>query len=692
MNFREAVKNYGVQETKENLTKQVTGLLEEMTLDEKIYMLSGHGALQSLIDIIKTKRNYNVRALPAGGCKRLGIPTVLFTDGPRGVVMGNSTCLPVSMLRASTFDEELEYRIGKMIADEAIAQGANYFAGICINLVRNPRWGRCQESYGEDPCLLGKMGVALTKSVQEEGMIACPKHYALNSIEDLRFYIDVKTDERTLREVYLPHFKKCIDAGALSIMGAYNRYNEFYCCENKKLLTDILRDEWGFDGFVMSDFIWGVHDTEQALRAGLDIEMMITMQYSPKKIKKCLKTGKLNEDHINRAVKNILGVLIRQIPKIKPRSMSVVHSEENRKIALEVAEKGMVLLQNRDGVLPLEKNAKILVAGSYADTVNVGDHGSSRVHSKNVITPYKGLEKQFKDVLLSNGNDLNKAKDAAQNAETVILCVGNDSEKEGEYFANTKYKMTEKPKNCGGDRASLRLTDKEISLIKEMKDMGKKVIVVLYSGCAIIVEEWKEYADAIIMNYYSGIEGGTALTNLLLGKANFSGKLPFTVAKTEEDYPQIIGIGEKPYVIEYGYYHGYTLFDKERIEPAYPFGYGLSYTTFEVGNFDVDIQQDTIVVKTSVKNTGDSNGADVVQVFVGSNEKDLERPVKLLKGFKRVELLRGEEKNIEISIDIEDLKFYSETGWNLDSSYILYVGDDSEKAMENSKEIDLSLR
>ena len=207
MNFDQAVKAYQANPVKEELEKQVSALCGEMTLNEKIHMLSGHTIGQTQVDMIKTGRNYNVRSLKAGGCKRLGVPPVAFTDGPRGVVMGNSTCFPVSMLRASAFDPELEYRFGKAIADEAIAQDANYFAGVCINLVRNPRWGRTQETYGEDPFLLGAYGAALTKSVQEEGMIACPKHFALNSIEDLRFFVNAKCDDRTLHEVYLPHFK-----------------------------------------------------------------------------------------------------------------------------------------------------------------------------------------------------------------------------------------------------------------------------------------------------------------------------------------------------------------------------------------------------------------------------------------------------------------------------------------------------
>ena len=670
MDFHQAVKAYSANPIKTELRKQTAALCAEMTQKEKIYMLSGHPILQIQKDMIKTGRNYNVHALPAGGCQRLGVPPVLFTDGPRGVVMGNSTCFPVSMLRASAFDPDLEYRFGKAVADEAIAQGANFYAGICVNLVRNPRWGRTQETYGEDPFLLGAYGAALTRSVQEEGMIACPKHFALNSIEDLRFYVDVHCDDRTLHEVYLPHFKKCIDAGALSIMGAYNRYEESYCCGSKKLLTDILRDEWGFDGFVMSDFVWGVRDTEQALRAGLDVEMMFSMQYSSGKIKKALKKGNIDQRHIDRAVENILGVLIRQVPKVKSRPMSAVCAQEHRALALEIAEKGMVLLEN-NGVLPLEKTAKVLVTGPYADEVNVGDHGSSRVWDKNIVTPFRGIGKVFSNCSRENG-------------EVAVVCVGSNRKKEGEYFANTNYALTEKPKDGGGDRASLRLEAEEISLIKSLKAQGKKVVVVLYSGCAIIVEEWKQYADAIIMNYYSGCEGGTALANLLSGDRNFTGKLPFTVAKREEDYPPIIGIGEKPYMIEYGYYHGYTKLDKENIEPAYPFGYGLSYTDFEITNQIVQDMGDSLSVSARVKNTGSMDGAEIVQVYVGSKgaANGDDRPIKLLKGFQRIALVPGEERTVTIKIPKEELKFWTPGGWVLDEAYAVYVGNSSRNIQE----------
>lgn len=672
MDFQQAVKK--VQADGSSWKEQAQALRREMTLKEKIYMLSGHPFKQEILDLLKyNMRYYNVHAYPAGGCKRLGVPPVLFTDGPRGVVMLNSTCFPVSMLRASTFDTELEYRVGKAIAAEGIAQGANYFAGVCINLVRNPRWGRSQETYGEDPCILGEFGATLTKAVQEEGMIACPKHYAVNSIEDLRFYVDVHCDDRTLHEVYLPHFKKCIDAGALSIMGAYNRYEEEYCCQNKKLLTDILRDDWGFDGFTMSDFVWGCHDTAACLRAGLDMEMAFTIHYSEAKIKKCLKKGSINEEHIDRAVDNILGVLLRQIPKLRPHSVTEVGSLEHRELAKEVARKGMVLLEN-NGVLPLAKDARILVTGPYANEANIGDFGSSRVFDKDVVTPFEGMKQLFPHVSLEDG-------------DVAIVHVGSNREVEGEYFANTGYNLKEKPAKSGGDRASLRLSEEEVALIKKLKGEGKKVVVVLYSGCAIIVEEWKQYADAIIMNYYSGCRGAVALAELLRGDYSFSGKLPFTVAKTEEDYPEIITIGQKPYTIDYGYYHGYTKFDKENITAAYPFGYGLSYTSFDMKLSGVSQTEDAVLVDVDVTNTGCMAGAEVAQVYFGSKgaANGDHRPVKLLKGFARVELEPGETKRVQIHVEKNDLRFYDQGHWVLDEAYTVYLGHDSQDAMSRTE-------
>ncbi|MGM9605640.1 MAG: glycoside hydrolase family 3 C-terminal domain-containing protein, partial [Faecousia sp.] len=415
-------------------------------------------------------------------------------------------------------------------------------------------------------------------------------------------------------------------------------------------------------------------------------------------VKKCLEKGLLNIEHIDRAVRNILKALIRQQPKIKPRSKDVVGSAASRAVALESAEKGMVLLEN-NGVLPLRRDASVIVCGSYADVVNTGDHGSSRVWDQNVVTPYKGIRKVFKNTVLAGSSDPKKGKKEPEKVENeaawgakgdvAVVCVGFDYKTEGEYFANMNYKLTEKPHNGGGDRLTLRLSAEEVDLIKGLKKAGKKVVVCLFSGGAVLIDEWKEYADAVIMHYYGGCEGGTALANLLSGEANFSGKLPFTVAQREEDYPDFKYIGQKPYEIDYSYYHGYTKLDKEGKAAAYPFGYGLSYTTFRLSDPDISVNDGNVTVKTTVRNTGGVTGAEVVQVYVGSagacNGDD--RPVKLLKGMKRVEVAPGAEKKAEIVIPVEELRFYDRGEWVLDPEYTVYVGTDCANAVNCAKTV-----
>ena len=686
MNFQQAVANYKKDSSKNNLNRLIEELCDEMTLREKTKLL--HGSYISFLTRIIAgavfHRTIFYYPFLGGGCRRLGIPPYAFSDGPKGVVTGKGTCFPVPMMRGASFDTQLEYRIGTAMAKEAAAAGANYFAGICINLVRNPRGGRSQESYSEDPFLLGQMGSMLTKSVQEEGVIACPKHYALNAIENLRFFESSNCDERTLREIYLPHFKKCIDAGALSIMGAYNKVNGTYCCENQQLLNDILREDWGFDGFTMSDFIWGVHDTAGALKAGLDAEMPTSQFFNYAKIKKSIKKGDLTEQDVNRAVKNILSVMVRQTPNLKPQPRMILRSKEHLDLAEEAATKGMVLLKNENSLLPLLKTTKIAVVGPYADTVNVGDNGSSKVLAKDGITPFAGLSRKFQNVGVYNGLDPQKALDAAAQADTVIVCIGCDAKDEGEFLINVGEKMTEKPKNAiGGDRDFLNLKPSHLELLKTLKSSGKKVIAVLYTGSVILTENFEAYSDAIIMGYYGGIHFGKALASLMCGEKNFSGKLTVSIAKQERDYPPFLEIGQKPYEIEYGYYNGYYLFEKDGIQPSYPFGFGLSYTDFEIQDAQAAKNDEGgITVTASIRNTGTRNGAEVVQVYIGSEGAAEHRPVKMLRGFKRVELAPDERRVVNVDIGVDDLKFFNmqKKIWELDPIYKVYVGNNSAEA------------
>ena len=433
------------------------------------------------------------------------IPEILFTDGPRGIVLRHSTCFPVSMLRGAAFDDELEYRVGEVFAKEASAGGANLFAGICINLLRNPMWGRAQETYGEDPFLLGKMGVALTKAMQDNGIIACPKHYALNSIEDLRFSVDAKADERTLHEVYLPHFKKCVDAGAMSIMGAYNKVNGTYCCENKPLLTDILRNKWGFDGFTISDFFFGIYDSARSFNAGLDIEMPYTFKYAF--IGNRVRKGEISESDVNVSVGRILRAMIRTLSKYKKHPESVILSKEHTDLAREVAAKGMVLLKNKNNVLPVVKGKKVAVVGRYADKINTGDHGSSNVFSPYTVTPYEGLKNRFgeKNVTVYNGCDTSKAKEAVAESDYIVVCVGSDWLQEGEFLVNIG-NVKKKPKGSGGDRVDLHLPEEDVALIKALSECGKKLVVNIMGGSAYVINDWADCADAIMMSFYSGLE------------------------------------------------------------------------------------------------------------------------------------------------------------------------------------------
>ncbi len=685
MNFQKATELYKAEPTKEKLREAADLLLNEMTTKEKIRLLQGH-AMGVTVKNLPKGRFYNAEAYPAGGCKRLGIPPVMFTDGPRGIVMKKCTCFPVSMLRGASFDDELEYRIGEVFAKEASALNANLFAGVCINLLRNPMWGRAQETYGEDPYLLGRMGTALTKAMQDNGIIACPKHYALNSIEDLRFSANAIADQRTLHEVYLPHFRKCIDAGAMSVMGAYNKVNGTYACENRELLTDILRDKWGFEGFTLSDFFYGIYDGARSLKSGMDMEMPYLFRYAT--LGYSLKKGTITENDIDTAAARILRALISTLYKQKKYSESVILSKEHVALAREAATKGMVLLKNNAATLPISDGKKIAVVGRYANKRNTGDHGSSNVFSPYAITPYEGMCNRFgkENISLYNGCTVEDARKASSDCDYILVCVGSDWLQEGEFLVNLG-NVKKKPKGSGGDRADLHIPEEDVKLIKGLSKLGKKLIVNIMGGSAYIIKDWIDCADAVIMSFYSGLEGGNALADILSGDISPAGKLPFTVAEKEEDYPPFLHIGAENKDIEYGYYHGYTLFDKEGKEPHFPFGFGLSYTEFELGDISLSKDDKEITVGLKLENKGKFDADEVLQLYIGSNNTSADRPVRLLKGFRRVTVRKGEKVFTEVSAEIEDIKFYyPETAeWELDSSYTVYIGTDSRNVVEAGK-------
>lgn len=678
MNYQDAVRKYRAEPTDETLYSVAKQLCSELKLSEKLKMLSGKRFfVRNGFDLITKGQKYNCRPCIAGGVKRLGIPEVAFSDGPRGVVMGNSTCFPVSMARGAAFDDGLEYEIGSAIADEIAAQGGNYFAGICINLLRNPRWGRAQETYGEDPYLLGRMGAALTRAVQDKGIIACPKHYAVNSIENIRFDVNVLCDEKALHEVYLPHFKACIDAGAMSIMGAYNLFRGEHCCESKYLLKDVLRDQWGFTGFTISDFLMGVRNAPRALKAGLDIEMPQIMHYATLPLD--IKRGKVSEDDVDNSVQSILRGLIKITPVLQQMPKSVIACKKHTELARRAAVEGTVLLKN-DGVLPLGESRKVAIIGRYADKINVGDHGSSTVYAPYTVTPYEGLCNIYgaQNVVLCEGTDFSNKLNEIKGCDAVVLCVGSDYKQEGENLANFSKSDKTTEKAMGGDRYSLRIPKEEVELIHNACRAFDKVIVNIIGGSAYIIEEWKDEANAILHSFYSGMEGGNALADLLSGRENPSGHLPFTMAKDENDYPDFLFPSAKTRDITYGYYHGYTLLEKEGKKAAYPFGFGLSYTEFEYSDISAKDCGDSIEISLKIKNKGKLDGKSVVQVYAGA---DGEQAAKLLKGFKKVFVAAGETAEATVSIRKNDLKFYNpdKKQWYLGKKYTFYVGQDCER-------------
>ncbi len=708
--------------TDKQIDEKANETLSKMTLKEKVWMLNGNWNI--IKNMIKHKNAYNPVPIETNGCKRLGVTPIKFTDGPRGIVMGHSTCFPVSMARGASFDRNLERRIGDVIGKEARSQGANYFAGVCINLLRHPAWGRAQETYGEDPYHVGEFGKELTEAVQEHNVMACPKHYALNSIENSRFRVDVQCDERTLREVYLPHFKKCFDAGAASVMGAYNKFRGDFACESDYLLNKVLRDEWGFEGFSISDFLFGVRDTKKAIEGGLDVEMPMPIHYQRKMLEK-VKNGEISEETVDEAAKRVIKTVLvfDNTPDKMEYTEELIACKEHTELALEAAEKSMVLIKNKDNVLPFDKSAKrILLVGKLATKANTGDFGSSRIYAPYVITQLEGFKNYFGDdveIILCAESEVNKAKLEAAKCDCVVIIAGNDARDEGEcinpdeksdvdtsiiadglknqsshigsllikgFLKKASY-TTADGEPTGGDRSSLSLKDSEINVINEIGRINPNTVVSLISGSMIMTKEWDDQVPAIIYSWYSGMEGGNALPRVLFGDVNPSGKLPFTIPADENHLPYFSSEDDE---ITYDLYHGYTKLDKDGNKPAYPFGFGLSYTKYEYSDLTVKKNGELVDISVKVKNSGEKDGEEVVQVYVGMTDSKIDRHKKLLKGFEKVLIDAGDTKKVNIKIPLDNLRYFSEEGmsWQFENGiYKFMVGSCSDETYLLKQEI-----
>lgn len=653
-------------------------LISNMTLDEKIAQMSGNMRKRELL------RKYNLKPYYAGENKRLGIPPLCFSDGPRGVAAGRSTCFPCPMARGASWDPELEERIGHAIGIETAIAGANMSGSICVNILRHPGWGRAQETYGEDPYLLGEMGAALTRGLRGHVM-PCVKHFACNSIENSRFFVDIVIDERTLREIYLPHFKKCVDAGAVSVMTAYNQVNGELCGFNTHLIRDILKNEWRFGGFTVSDWVFGVKNGLRAANAGLDLEMPCTSHYG-KKLRRHVLRGAVPESAIDEAVARILGQKAAYAPPAPKYDAGNHSNPERAALAYEAACKSIVLLKNKNNVLPLRNNtsSKIAVIGRLAEIENIGDLGSSGVMPPYVVTPLEGIRNRAAggvEVLFDNGKNLKRARLAARGADAVIVIAGLTYKEEGEYLPHLPW--------IGGDRTDLRLPARQEALIRAVAEENSRCIVVLESGSAIVMRGWIDRVSAVLMAWYPGMEGGNAISDIIFGNINPSGKLPAMFPKDTSKLPYF---NTKDKKIEYGYFHGYRLFDRENIEPEFPFGFGLSYTTFNYADLRLDRSEITadgkVTASVDVTNTGGVAGEEAVQFYVGYPAGPVERPVKDLKGFRKVSLQPRETKTAVIQIAAAELARYDTAA----SAWIIDPGEYAILAGSSSAQSDLCLK
>lgn len=661
----------------EERERLISELVRAMSLRRKVNQMAGRMRVwEMLVSVFR----YNFRPFRAGEDRRLGIPPLRFTDGPRGVALDHSTCFPVSIARGATWDVELEERVAEAMAVEARSQGADFFGGVCINLLRHPGWGRAQETFGEDPYLLGEMGAAMVRGAQKH-LMACVKHFACNSIEESRFYVDVRVDERTLREVYLPHFRRCVEEEAAAVMSAYNRVNGEYCAHNAHLLRDILKGEWGFQGLVMSDFLLGTRDTVKAAWGGLDVEMPHAIFFG-RRLVRAVRRGEIPESLVDEAVIRIL----RQKARFAnagtggygPRRVAC---PEHVELALEVARKGIVLLKNAGGFLPLDpkKNRRLAVVGRMADLPNIGDRGSSQVRPPSVVTVLQGLRElvgEDVELLYRDGSDIRAAKEAAHSADACVVVVGLSARDEGEAMPG--------PVKLGGDREDLSLRPRDVHLLETVANANPRCVVVLQGGSAVLTAGWREMVPAILMAWYPGMEGGRAVAEVIFGMVNPGGKLPVTFPESNDQLPPF---DKKARSVEYGYYHGYRLFDKMGMRPAFPFGFGLSYTTYEYRDLRLgaaEIPADgELTVEAEVANIGRLAGEEVVQLYVGYPASAVDRPVKELKGFYRVRLEPGESKRVSFTLRAPDLAYFdiSLGRWVVErTEYEVCVGPSSDPA------------
>lgn len=663
-----------------DLDTAVDGLLAELTDRELLWLLDGD--LRLVPGLLGMARRYNATPYEAGRIDRLGLPGIRFTDGPRGVVVGASTCFPVAIARGASWDRDLERRIGAAIGAEACAQGANLFAGICINLPYAPGWGRTQETYGEDPLLLGELGAALVEGAAP-WVLTCVKHFALNSMDEARFDVDVRVDEDVLHEVYLPHFRRVVEAGVDAVMSAYNAVNGTWAGEHPGLLTEVLRGRWGFVGFVMTDFVWGLRDPVASVAAGQDLEMPFRQQRA-RSLPAAARTGRLARPDALRAARRLVAAQVRLALRARPRPpASVVASAEHRALAREASARGTVLLRNEvvggEPVLPLRDDGRLRVAlvGRLAAAANQGDVASSAVRPPASTSVFEGLRERLGDrVVHHDGGDLAAAAASARDADVAVVVVGLTSLDEGESFTPdsdgalrllggpTRFgpvrrvmaailRAVAQRMGAGGDRRDLHLHERDVRLVREVAATNERTVVIVIGGGTLMLDPWDREVGALLLAWYPGMEGGRALADVLLGAAEPAGRLPVAIPRRRDDLPVVDWQAE---VVRYDANWGQRRLDREGTPAAYPLGFGLGYTSMELEVVRAEVTaEEAFRAIVGVRNHGARAGRHVVQLYATGGEGTA-ADVPVLVGFATVDLEPGERTDLVVDGSLRPLQ------------------------------------
>ena len=653
--------------------KRAQELVARMTTEEKVGLMSG-------LDTWHTKP-----------VERLGIPSVMFSDGPHGLRkqldqgdnlgIGESVpavCFPAAVTMACTFDPKLVSRVGQAMGEECLQEQVSVILGPGINHKRDPRCGRNFEYYSEDPVVSGTLGSAMVRGIQSTGVGASLKHFAANNQEKRRMTIDARIDEQTLREIYLKAFNQVVkEASPMTVMCSYNRLDGEYNSENRELLTTILREEWEYDGTVISD--WGaVHDRTQGIQAGLDLEMPGNQGYNDRKVLRDLQKGKLSMEALDLAAERVTAMALECMEAQQPGFQ--YDAKEHHALAKKCAEKGAVLLKN-NGILPACPGESTAILGEMAEKPRFQGAGSSKIHPLWIDTPLEAIREQIPGAEYAPGYRLEKDNDDGEE----LLCNALEAASRSErvfLFAG----LPERYESEGFDREDLRIPENQIRLIRETAKVNPRLTVILMGGAPMEME-WEDEVPSILLLYLGGEACGAAAADLLMGKVNPSGKLAETWPMHLEDVPSYENFPGNEGTVEYreGIWTGYRYYDRARKPVRFSFGHGLSYTKFCYRSIEADRRELSenggIKITVTLQNTGKLEGEETVFLFSSHRSDAVFHPEKELRGFQKIRLRPGETGSVEFTLSSEDLAFYNTAihNWYAEpGKYILRAGGSSE--------------